>query len=201
MLPARAQRPLFFHHRSMARSLSVVAKRGGEEARRRSDGPPRNHRRRSHRRGCGGAGARRRRQAASRRSLDHLRAEAEGSEAQLDLILAEDNAALIDRNAARENLSRYDRTLEVIADRLAARFSAWYELFPRSQSATANRHGTFDDVIRRLPYVRISASTCSTSPPIHPIGRTNRKGKNNSLNAEPGDRRQRLRHRLGGGRP
>jgi starch synthase (maltosyl-transferring) len=119
--------------------------------------------------------------------LDHLRAEAEGSEAQLDLILAEDNAALIDRNAARENLSRYDRTLEVIADRLAARFSAWYELFPRSQSGDPNRHGTFDDVIRRLPYVQDLGFDVLYFTPIHPIGRTNRKGKNNSLKAEPGD--------------
>ncbi len=119
--------------------------------------------------------------------LRQLKAEEDGSEAQLKLLLDEDNEVLICRNAERENLSRYDRTLEVIADRLAARFSAWYELFPRSQSGDPNRHGTFDDVIRRLPYVKDLGFDVLYFTPIHPIGRTNRKGKNNSLKAEPGD--------------
>src|SRR5690606_11497517 len=76
---------------------------------------------------------------------------------------------------------------EVIADRTAARFAAWYELFPRSQSGDPNRHGTFDDVIRRLPYVRDMGFDVLYFTPIHPIGRTNRKGRNNSLTAAPGD--------------
>jgi starch synthase (maltosyl-transferring) len=119
--------------------------------------------------------------------LDQLRGQEEGSEAQLALILDETNAALVDRNGERQNLTRYDRVLEVIADRLAARFSAWYELFPRSQSGDPNRHGNFDDVIRRLPYVKDLGFDVLYFTPIHPIGRTNRKGKNNTLKAEPGD--------------
>jgi starch synthase (maltosyl-transferring) len=119
--------------------------------------------------------------------LRQLKAEEDGSKAQLKLLLEEDNEVLICRNSERENLSRYDRTPEVIADRLAARFSAWYELFPRSQSGDPNRHGTFDDVIRRLPYVKDLGFDVLYFTPIHPIGRTNRKGKNNSLKAEPGD--------------
>jgi starch synthase (maltosyl-transferring) len=119
--------------------------------------------------------------------LKRLKTADEGSEAQLALLLDEANAALIHRNAERENLTRYDRTLEVIADRLAARFSAWYELFPRSQSGDPSRHGTFDDVIRRLPYVKDLGFDVLYFTPIHPIGRTNRKGKNNTLKAEPGD--------------
>jgi starch synthase (maltosyl-transferring) len=111
----------------------------------------------------------------------------EGSEQQLMLLLAPENAALIDRNAERRNLSRYDRVLEVIADRLAARFSAWYEMFPRSQSGDPRRHGTFDDVIAKLPYVKDLGFDVLYFTPIHPIGRTNRKGKNNALRAEPGD--------------
>ena len=92
--------------------------------------------------------------AALRALMARLTGAKEGSEAQLELLLAPDNAALIGRNAERRNLSRYDRVLEVVADRLAARFSAWYEMFPRSQSGDPKRHGTFDDVIAKLPYVQ-----------------------------------------------
>ncbi len=111
----------------------------------------------------------------------------EGDAGQLALILGAESAARIGRNAERVNLSRYPVVLEVIADRLAARFSAWYEIFPRSASDDANRHGTFDDVIAKLPTIRQLGFDVLYFPPIHPIGRTNRKGKNNSLKAEPGD--------------
>jgi starch synthase (maltosyl-transferring) len=124
---------------------------------------------------------------ALRSLMARLKAAGEGSEQQLALLLDEANAALIDRNAVRKNLSRYDRVLEVIADRLAARFSAWYEMFPRSQSGDPKRHGTFDDVIAKLPYVKDLGFDVLYFTPIHPIGRTNRKGKNNTLKAEPGD--------------
>ncbi|KQP51851.1 maltotransferase domain-containing protein [Methylobacterium sp. Leaf108] len=110
-----------------------------------------------------------------------------GSAAQLDLILAPETAALVQRNAERLNLSRYPVEVPVIADRLAARFSAWYEIFPRSQSGDVNRHGTFDDVIARLPQIRELGFDVLYFTPIHPIGRTNRKGKNNTLKALPGD--------------
>jgi starch synthase (maltosyl-transferring) len=116
-----------------------------------------------------------------------LAAEETGSAAQLDLILAPEATALIRRYAERVNLSRYPVAVPVIADRLAARFSAWYEIFPRSQSGDPNRHGTFDDVIRRLPEIRELGFDVLYFTPIHPIGKTNRKGKNNTLKAEPGD--------------
>jgi starch synthase (maltosyl-transferring) len=73
------------------------------------------------------------------------------------------------------------------AERIGASFASWYELFPRSQSGDPNRHGTFDDVIRRLPAVRDMGFDVVYFPPIHPIGKTNRKGRNNSLKAAPGD--------------
>ncbi|TDR89748.1 maltotransferase domain-containing protein [Enterovirga rhinocerotis] len=109
-----------------------------------------------------------------------------GAPEQLALILDHDHEALIGRNAERVNASR-SRDLAVVADRLAARFSAWYELFPRSMSHDTARHGTFDDVIAMLPYVRGMGFDVLYFPPIHPIGLRNRKGKNNSLTAEPGD--------------
>src|SRR5205085_356877 len=68
-----------------------------------------------------------------------------------------------------------------------AAFSGWYELFPRSATDDPHRHGTFDDVIRHLPRIRDMGFDVLYFPPIHPIGTTNRKGRNNSLRAEPDD--------------
>lgn len=72
-------------------------------------------------------------------------------------------------------------------ERNEAVFSNWYELFPRSQSPEPGRHGTFRDVIARLPDIRRMGFDVLYFPPIHPIGERNRKGRNNSLTAEPGD--------------
>ena len=113
-----------------------------------------------------------------------LKALPEGSKAQREMMLDEANAALIGRHLARENLSRLDRVLEVRVDRLAARFSSWYELFPRSQSGDPMRHGTFQDVIAHLPYVRDMGFDVLYFPPIHPIGSSNRKGRNNAVRAK-----------------
>ncbi|WP_051630420.1 alpha-1,4-glucan--maltose-1-phosphate maltosyltransferase [Afifella pfennigii] len=87
----------------------------------------------------------------------------------------------------RTNVSYYARVLELIVDRKRAAFSAWYELFPRSMSDDPARHGTFQDVIRHLPYVRDLGFDVLYFPPIHPIGRKNRKGRNNSLTPSPDD--------------
>jgi starch synthase (maltosyl-transferring) len=77
--------------------------------------------------------------------------------------------------------------LELWVDRERARFGAWYELFPRSQSPEPGAHGTLRDVERLLPRLRDLGFDVVYLPPIHPIGRTNRKGKNNALEAEPDD--------------
>jgi starch synthase (maltosyl-transferring) len=69
----------------------------------------------------------------------------------------------------------------VEVDRVAARFASWYEIFPRSMSGDGTRHGTFDDVIRALPRIRDMGFDVLYFPPISPIGRTNRKGRNNTL--------------------
>ncbi|RAI45599.1 alpha-amylase family glycosyl hydrolase, partial [Rhodoplanes roseus] len=68
-----------------------------------------------------------------------------------------------------------------------ARAGAWYELFPRSLTDDPARHGTFDDVVARLPDVARMGFDVLYFPPIHPIGTTNRKGKNNALEAAPDD--------------
>ena len=79
------------------------------------------------------------------------------------------------------------RELEIVVDRKAARFAAWYEMFPRSQGTVPGKSATFDDCIARLPEIARLGFDVVYLVPIHPIGRINRKGKNNSTVAEPGD--------------
>ncbi len=107
-------------------------------------------------------------------------------EASAEALLDEDLAALMnavdDRpHALRSPVQRVD------AERIAARFSSWYELFPRSQTDEKTRHGTFADVIGQLPRVREMGFDTLYFPPIHPIGKTNRKGPNNTLTPGPDD--------------
>ena len=78
-------------------------------------------------------------------------------------------------------------SLEMIADRKRAQFSAWYELFPRSTAVQPGIHGTFRDVEARLPYVSKLGFDVLYFPPIHPIGRVNRKGANNAVKATAGE--------------
>jgi len=73
------------------------------------------------------------------------------------------------------------------AERVSARFASWYELFPRSQSDNPGRHGSFGDVVARLPAIADMGFDVLYLTPIHPVGATNRKGKNNALSAEEGD--------------
>ncbi len=82
---------------------------------------------------------------------------------------------------------RLERPIPVDAERIGAGFASWYELFPRSMSGDPRRHGTFDDVIGELPRVKAMGFDVLYFPPIHPIGQTNRKGRNNSLKAGPDD--------------
>jgi starch synthase (maltosyl-transferring) len=83
--------------------------------------------------------------------------------------------------------TKYERELRVVVDREKARFSAWYEMFPRSCSPFAGRHGTFKDAESRLEYVAGMGFDILYLPPIHPIGKSFRKGKNNSVTAQEGD--------------
>jgi starch synthase (maltosyl-transferring) len=116
--------------------------------------------------------------------------DAAGDDDALALLMRDDTLELMRRAGPRTNATTYpdDRDhLHVWVDRLEAAFSAWYELMPRSQSGDPGRHGTFDDVIARLPYVRDLGFDVLYFTPIHPIGTTNRKGRNNSLTPAPDD--------------
>ncbi len=95
--------------------------------------------------------------------------------------------ALMLRHADRRRATTYGRELAVVVDRDRARFSAWYEMFPRSSSPQAGRHGTLRDCTNRLDYVAGMGFDVLYLPPIHPIGRVNRKGKNNAEKALPED--------------
>jgi starch synthase (maltosyl-transferring) len=81
----------------------------------------------------------------------------------------------------------YPMEFPLVVDPERARYSTWYELFPRSTSPVAGRHGTFRDVEARLPYVAELGFDVLYFPPIHPVGREKRKGKNNSLTPTPED--------------
>jgi starch synthase (maltosyl-transferring) len=87
---------------------------------------------------------------------------------------------LIDQYADRRLSSRYAKELRVVVDRPKALFSAWYEIFPRSCSHDG-QHGTFRDCEALLPEVAEMGFDVLYVPPIHPIGETIRKGKNNTL--------------------
>src|SRR5207237_520715 len=94
---------------------------------------------------------------------------------------------LMRRYADRAQATTYAREVEVIVEPEKARFSTWYELFPRS-TGPAGRHGTFKDVERLLPEIARMGFDVLYLPPIHPIGHTHRKGANNkpARAGEPG---------------
>ncbi len=96
-------------------------------------------------------------------------------------------AALMARYPERRFATRYDRELAVVVDRERARFSAWYERFPRSCAPDPGRHGTLKDLERLLPEIARMGFDVLYLPPIHPIGKVNRKGRNNAPVAAPGD--------------
>jgi starch synthase (maltosyl-transferring) len=103
------------------------------------------------------------------------------------IALDDQMSAVAQQYPDRRFASVYERDLRVVVDRERARFSAWYELFPRSTSGDAGRHGTFRDCEARLPYVAELGFDVLYLPPVHPIGREKRKGKNNALTAGPED--------------
>jgi starch synthase (maltosyl-transferring) len=109
------------------------------------------------------------------------------SSAKSQLLLSSETAELVETYPDRGAATRYDRELEVVVDRPLARFAAWYEMFPRSQGRVPGRHGTFKDCIDRLPEIAAMGFDVIYLPPIHPIGRSFRKGKNNRLSPGPED--------------
>lgn len=95
--------------------------------------------------------------------------------------------ALMRKYPNRDLATTYRHELKVRVDRERARFSAWYEMFPRSAADEPGRHGTFKDVQARLPYVSAMGFDVLYLPPIHPVGQSFRKGKNNTTEAAPDD--------------
>lgn len=96
-------------------------------------------------------------------------------------------AGLMGKYSDRRWAVTYEKELRVNVERAKARFSAWYELFPRSFASTLGAHGTLRDCIDRLPYVAGMGFDVLYLPPIHPVGNSFRKGKNNTLAAGAND--------------
>ncbi|WP_376099221.1 alpha-1,4-glucan--maltose-1-phosphate maltosyltransferase [Roseomonas sp. CCTCC AB2023176] len=124
-----------------------------------------------------------------RRAIEALAATVKGADdaTRLALLTAPETAALMQAADPRPQRIRQSPHGIVDAERLEARFASWYEVFPRSQSGSETRHGTFADVIRILPRVQAMGFDVLYFPPIHPIGRKNRKGRNNTLTPGPED--------------
>jgi starch synthase (maltosyl-transferring) len=105
----------------------------------------------------------------------------------IEKALSPELARLMAAHAGRGFAVTQEPPLGVVVDRERARFSAWYELFPRSTSPVPGRHGSFRDLETRLPYIASMGFDVLYLPPIHPIGREFRKGPNNTTTAGPND--------------
>jgi starch synthase (maltosyl-transferring) len=114
-------------------------------------------------------------------------AELDAYAARLDVAAAGDARlrALMRAHLDRDLATWADREFEIVCDRERARFAAWYEFFPRS--GVPGRHGTFKDAEAMLERAAALGFDVVYLPPIHPVGRTNRKGRNNALTAGPDD--------------
>ncbi|MCK6617925.1 MAG: alpha-1,4-glucan--maltose-1-phosphate maltosyltransferase [Cyclobacteriaceae bacterium] len=104
----------------------------------------------------------------------------------IELVSGEMFAELVKQNPLRRYEVVYPAELLVVVEHAKARFSTWYELFPRSASL-AGKHGTFADVIKLLPRIEAMGFDVLYLPPIHPIGKVNRKGKNNNVRSVAGE--------------
>ncbi len=107
-------------------------------------------------------------------------------EGKVAALLAPETDAAAQRGAHRPFMTRHPE-LPLDADRAQAAFASWYEMFPRSATRDPARPGGFADVVAELPRIRAMGFDVLYFPPIHPIGHTNRKGRNNALQAAPGD--------------
>jgi len=102
------------------------------------------------------------------------------------LLLSPEVRELVNAANVKDHVTR-GKTYGLDIERSAAGFASWYELFPRSVTDSVHHHGTFRDVIKRLPAIRAMGFDVLYFPPIHPIGLTHRKGPNNALQAGPKD--------------
>lgn len=107
-------------------------------------------------------------------------------EAEVHILLRQDLAHAVEVIEPKAFLT-HSQQYEIDVERTAAGYASWYELFPRSITDSPTRHGTFDDVISRLPAIQLMGFDVLYFPPIHPIGRKFRKGRNNNVNSKPGE--------------
>jgi starch synthase (maltosyl-transferring) len=119
-------------------------------------------------------------------ALERL-ARARGAAAMVRILRGEALLSAMRRSPDRTSATRYDRELTLIVDREAARYGAWYELFPRSQGRRPGEATTFKGAEWRLPDIKRMGFSVVYVPPVHPIGTTHRKGRNNTLTAGPDD--------------
>lgn len=122
-------------------------------------------------------------------SLARKLEDTEKYQAAIDTVLSAEFANVVHKNPLRENETILGYEMSIQVEHTKANFSAWYEFFPRSASLESGKHGTFADCIRLLPRISAMGFDVLYFPPIHPIGKVNRKGKNNnvkSLKGEPG---------------
>ncbi|MEO8038134.1 MAG: alpha-1,4-glucan--maltose-1-phosphate maltosyltransferase [Betaproteobacteria bacterium] len=115
-----------------------------------------------------------------------LRAEREPVTLQ-EIALDPELALLAASYPDRRHATTFAAELPLVVDRERARFSTWYEIFPRSAAPKPDRHGTFADCEERLPYIARMGFDVLYLPPVHPIGRERRKGPNNTLVARADD--------------
>jgi starch synthase (maltosyl-transferring) len=116
--------------------------------------------------------------------LERLR---EATEETLRAALLSDKMVEVMRQHAPRKFLTRSHDIAIDAERKAAAFASWYEVFPRSMSGDPDRHGNFRDVVAQLPRIADMGFDVLYFPPIHPIGKKNRKGKNNSLTPGPTD--------------
>jgi starch synthase (maltosyl-transferring) len=108
-------------------------------------------------------------------------------QAKVQLALSDELSEFMDKYPDRRFATTYPKELVVEVDREKARFSTWYEMFPRSCAPESGRYGTFKDCEARLPYIAAMGFDVLYFPPINPIGYTHRKGRNNNPVANPDD--------------
>ena len=116
-----------------------------------------------------------------------LRDSSLGSDDRVRIGLDGELVEIADERIDPDLVTRFDREMPLWVDRPSAAFAAWYEMFPRSQSATPGKHGTFADAQRALRRIAELGFDVVYLPPIHPVGKTMRKGRNNTLPAGPDD--------------
>ena len=120
-------------------------------------------------------------------AAEHLLSLANANLPQYSSPVTEELVSLVTLYPDLSLTTRFPVDLPLWVDRERARFSTWYELFPRSASSTPGKHGTFRDVEAKVPEIAAMGFDVLYLPPVHPIGRAYRKGRNNAVAAEPGD--------------